>query len=230
MPTATLTRRLLPALLLIVFTAGVASAQVPHPSEVFGFTPGDDYKLATYSQMLDYYRQLDAASDRVHLREIGTSVLGKPLLLLFISSEENLQNLERWRATSEQLARARIDEATARRLAVEGKAIVWIDGGLHATEVAGAQMTPLLAHRVVTEESAEMQRIRDNTILLLMPVMNPDGLDIVASWYKHTLGTPYETTRPPWLYHYYVGHDNNRDWFMNNMPESQAVTEVLYNQ
>ena len=218
------------AALLIFCGAGAASAQVPHPSDVFGFTPGDDYKLATYSQMLDYYQQLDAASDRVQMREIGTTVLGRSLLLLFISSEENLERLEHWRNVSEQLARARIDEETARRLAAEGKSITWIDGGLHASEVAHAQMTTLLAHRVATEETPEMQRIRDNTILLLMPVMNPDGLDIIASWYKHTLGTPFETTRPPWLYHYYVGHDNNRDWFMNNMPESQAVTQVLYNE
>ena len=212
-------------------TVAALSAQTPpHPKDVFGFTPGDDYKLATYEQMLDYYEQLDLASDRVQLREIGKSVLGRPLLLLVISSEENLRQLERWRRTGEQLARARVDQATARQLAAEGKAIVWIDGGLHATEVAHAQMTTLLAYRVAAEESPEMQRIRDNVILLLMPVMNPDGLDIVAAWYQRNLGTPFETTRPPWLYHHYIGHDNNRDWFMNNMPESQAVTRVLYNE
>ena len=223
-------RRITTWAVVCALMAGEAAAQAPHPSDVFSFTPGDDYKLATYSQMLAYYRALDAASDRVEMREIGRSVLDKPLLLLLISSEENLRSLETWRSTSERLARARMDDATARTLADEGKAIVWIDGGLHATEVAGAQMTPVLAYRVATEETAEMRHIRDNTILLLMPVMNPDGLDIVASWYRHTLGGPYETTRPPWLYHYYVGHDNNRDWFMNNMPESRAVTEILYNR
>ena len=205
-------------------------AQVPHPKDVFGFTPGDDYQLATYSQFQDYFQKLDEASDRVMMREIGKSVLGKPMMLLFISSEENLKQLEKWRTTSEQLARARIDDETAQKLAAEGKTIVWVDGGLHATEVAGAQMTPLLAHRVATEETAEMQKIRENTIMLLMPVMNPDGLDIVASWYRQNRGTPFETTRPPWLYHFYIGHDNNRDWFMNNMPESKAVTNTLYNE
>jgi len=220
------------ALLLtgLLLPAAYLNAQVPHPKEVFGFTPGDDYQLATYQQMLEYYRKLAAASERVELREIGKSVLGKPLLLLFISSEENLRQLDKWRGISEQLARARIDEATAQNLAQNGKAVVWIDGGLHATEVAGAQMTPLLAHRVATEETPEMQHIRQEVILMLMPVMNPDGLNIVADWYKKNRGTPYETTRPPWLYHHYVGHDNNRDWFMNNMPESRAVTELLYNQ
>ena len=216
-----------------LITIGLVSqslAQVPHPSDIFGFMPGDDYKLATYDQMLEYYQALDEASPRVMMREIGTSVLGEPLLLLFISSRSNLRRLDRWRETSEKLARARISDAEARELADEGKAIIWIDGGLHATEVAGAQMTPLLAYRVATEESPEMKHIRENTILLLMPVMNPDGLDIIANWYEHTVGGPFEATRPPWLYHFYVGHDNNRDWFMNNMPESKAVTEVLYNE
>ena len=206
------------------------NAQLPHPKDVFGFTPGDDYQLATYEQMLDYYQQLAKNSDRVQLKEIGNSVLGKPLLLLMISSKKNLKKLEKWRNISEQLARAKVDASVAKEMAAEGKAIVWIDGGLHATEVAGAQMTPLLAHRIATEESDEVQKIRENCILLLMPVMNPDGLDIIASWYKQQLKTPFEMTRPPWLYHHYIGHDNNRDWFMNNMPESKAVTQVLYNE
>ena len=197
---------------------------------MFGFTPGDDYKLASYEQMEAYFRQLAAGSDRVQLRQIGSSVLGRPLLLLTISSPENLANLERYRSISEQLARARVDETTAGALASEGKAVVWIDGGLHATEVAHGQMTSLLAHRVATEESAEMRSIRDNVIFLLMPEMNPDGLEIVRNWYMNQLGTPYEQTNPPEIYHHYVGHDNNRDFFMNNMPESKAVSMVLYNE
>jgi hypothetical protein len=200
------------------------------PEEVFGFRPGDDYKLASYEQMETYYRQLAAASDRVQLREIGESVLGRPLFLLTISTAENLANLDRYRDISEQLARARPDPETADALAREGKAVVWIDGGLHATEVAHAQMTSLLAHRVATEESAEMQAIRENVIFLLMPVMNPDGLEIVRKWYASQLDTPYEQTSPPEIYHHYVGHDNNRDFFMNNMPESKAVAKVLYNE
>ena len=218
-------------LLATVLTVGLqAQPTVPHPSEVLGFTPGDDYKLARYDQLLEYFEALEAASDRVAMRQIGESVLGRPLILLYISSADNIQNLERLKYISASLARARIDDVEAQALSESGKAVVWIDGGLHATEVAGAQMSPLLAWRVATEESDEMHHIRDNTIMLLMPVMNPDGLDIVASWYDHTVGGPFEASRPPWLYHYYVGHDNNRDWFMNNMPESKAVTEVLYNE
>ncbi len=216
--------------ILALACASVAFSQPPRPADVIGFVPGSDYKLADWDQLVEYYRALDSASDRVQLIEIGRSVLQKPLLLLYLSSEDNLLRLDDWREMSESLARARIDDATARRYADEGKAIVWLDAGLHATEVAPSQMMPLLAYRIATEESAEMQKIRDNVIVLLMPCMNPDGLDIVASWYQKNLGTPFETTRPPELYHHYVGHDNNRDWFMNNMPESKAVTAVLYRQ
>ena len=215
---------------LFISFSTLAAAEVPRPEEVIGFEPGDDYKLANWEELIEYYRALDAASDRVVLREIGRSVLGKPLLVLYVSSEENLRKLDRWREMSEALARARIDDETARRYSEEGKAVVWIDAGLHATEVSPSQMMPHLAYRVVTEESKEMERIRDRVILLLMPSMNPDGLDIVQGWYEKNLGTPYETTRPPELYHHYIGHDNNRDWFMNNMPESRAVTEVLYQE
>ena len=164
---------------MCTFLAVSTLAAPQSPEEVFGFRPGDDYKLAGYDQMLAYYRQLAAESDRVQIRQIGESALGRPLLLLTISSEANLADLDRYRDISMQLARARVDEDTAIDLANQGKAVVWIDAGLHATEVAHAQMAPLLAHRVATEESAEMRMIRDNVIFLLMPGMNPDGLEIV---------------------------------------------------
>src|SRR5699024_6440256 len=149
-------------------------------------------------------------------------------ILLFISSNQNIQQLDKWRNISEKLARARIGSAEAQKLANEGKAIVWIDGGMHASELAHGQMTPELAYRVATEETPEMQHIRQNVILLLMPVMNPDGLDMVKNWYDQNLGTPYENSRTPWLWQRYVGHDNNRDWFMGNMPETRNVMKILY--
>jgi hypothetical protein len=205
--------------------------QVPHPREVLGFDPGDDYKMADYSQMLEYYEALDRSSDRVQKIEIGQSTHGKPMLLLFISSEENLRQLDRWKEISARLARAEgLDDEDARTLAREGKAVVWIDGGMHATERAHAQMTPLLAYKVATEETPEMQNIRDNVIFLLMPVINPDGLDIVAHWYWRNLGTPFENTGPPELYQEYVGHDNNRDWYMILQKETQNIARVVYNE
>lgn len=203
---------------------------VPSPKDVYGFRVGDDYKLADYAQIEDYLTKLDNTSNRVKKIEIGETVLGRKMYLLFISTEENLAQLDKWKDISAKLARARISDDEAVKLSEEGKAIVWIDGGMHSTELAHGQMTSELAYTLATSETAEMKRIRENVITLLMPVMNPDGLDIVVDWYRKNLGTPYETSRPPILYHYYMGHDNNRDWFMNNMPETYNVTKILYNE
>jgi hypothetical protein len=208
----------------------VFGQKIPGPEEVIGFRMGEDYKLADYTQITDYLRLLDERSERVQMVQIGTTVLGKPMYVLFISSEDNLRQLDRWKEISTQMARARISDSEAQQLAQEGKAIVWIDGGIHSTELAATQFPPELAHMVATEESPEMQKIRDNVIFMLMPNINPDGLDIVADWYRKNLGTPYETTRPPVLYHYYVGHDDNRDWFMNTQPETRAVTNLLFRE
>ena len=214
----------------ILLIASGAHGAPKSPAEMFGFEPGDDYKLASYEQQEAFFHQLADESDRVLLRQIGLTPLGRKLYVLTISSPENLANLERYRSISEQLARGRVDSATAERLANEGKAVVWIDGGLHATELAHGQMTPSLAWRAAMEDSPEMRQIREDVIFLLMPGMNPDGLEIVRKWYQSQLGTPFETTNPPELYHHYVGHDNNRDFFMNNMPESKAVAKVVYNE
>jgi hypothetical protein len=147
-----------------------------------------------------------------------------PIHLVFISSEENLARLDRWREIAERLARAHdVDEAEARRPRRGGEAIVWIDNGLHSTEVAHAQHGPLLAWYMATDESEETRRIRDDVILLLVPQMNPDGHEVVVNWYRRNLGTEWETTSPPEVYHEYVGHDINRDWFMFRQNESQAV-------
>ncbi len=218
-----------PLVVVITGFSGLLQAQVPEPAEIIGFAPGTDYKLAKYAQIERYFRALGTASDRVVVEEIGSSSLGRPLLLAVISSEENLRDRDRYRAISQRLAQAKdLSDQEARRLAVEGKAIVWIDGGLHATEVAHGQMTSELAHWVATDEGDEARRIRENAIVLVMANMNPDGLDIVADWYERNLGSPFETTRPPELYHHYVGHDNNRDWYMFTQAETRAVANQLY--
>jgi hypothetical protein len=220
--------------LLIFIGLGAAPGQtprVPEPADVFGFKPGTDYKLATHAQIVEYFRRLDAASDRVIVEEIGKTVEGRPLILASISSEANIKNRARYKEIARQLATARgIESAKARALAKEGKAIVWIDGGLHATEVAHAQHTPEFGWWVATDESDEARRMRENAILLLMPVMNPDGLEVVTNWYARNLGTPFETTSPPLLYHHYIGHDNNRDWYMFTQNETEAVARVLYHE
>lgn len=223
-------KALLAAVFLLACASLAVAQKVPSPKDVYGFRVGDDYKLADYAQIEDYLTQLDNASNRVKKIELGETVLGRKMYLLFISSENNLAQLDKWKDISTKLARATVSDQEAVQLSQEGKAIVWVDGGMHSTELAHGQMTSELAYTLATSETAEMKKIRENVITLLMPVMNPDGLDIVVDWYRKNMGTPYETSRPPILYHYYMGHDNNRDWFMNNMPETYNVTKILYNE
>ncbi|MGH9673659.1 MAG: M14 family metallopeptidase, partial [Bryobacteraceae bacterium] len=215
---------------LLALATALVSAQVPAPREHFGFTPGDDYKLADYTQIATYFQKLAKASDRIRLIEFGKSAHGKAMFLAVISSPENLKNLEHFRRISRRLALAEATEDEARRLAAEGKAIVWIDSGIHASEVAPVQHAPHLAHRMITGEDEETRRIRQNVILLQCPVINPDGLDWIAHWYRGNAGTPYELAPLPHLYQKYAGHDNNRDWFMLNLEETRHVTRLFYHE
>ncbi len=178
--------------------------------------------------MLDYYRKLDASSDRIKVIEVGPTAQGRPMILAVISSEANMAELDKYRAISEKLARGPLTEQEALELARSGKSVVWIDGGLHASEVGHAQFSPELAFRIVSDESEAIRTIRDNVIFLQMPVMNPDGLDLVVDWYKRNLGTRFETSPLPELYHKYAGHDNNRDWYMMTQPETRNVSRLLY--
>ena len=221
------------AVILLCFMSAslVFSAQPPKPGELIGFELGTDYKIATYEQIHRYFLELDKASDRVVVEEIGRSTLDRPLILAFISSKENLQKRDRYREINKSLALARgLSDREAQQLASEGITTVWIDGGLHASELAGSQFTPELAYWLATDESAEARRIRDKVLLLLMPNMNPDGLDIVAEWYGENLGTAFETAPVPKLYHHYVGHDNNRDWYMFTQDETKAAADIFYHR
>ncbi len=220
-------------------SAPTLTAQVPTPADIIGFAPGEDYTLASYEPIAAYFEALAASTDRMVLTEIGESTRGRPLYLAAISAPDNLRNLERYREITRTLAYARDPDAgygsilpdqEARALAREGKAIVWIDGGLHATEVAHGQVMPEMAHYFVTDDSDETRNIRENTILLLMPNLNPDGLNIVADWYMSNVGSEFEMARVPELYHHYIGHDNNRDWYMLTQVETQAVTRQLYHE
>ncbi|MYK01098.1 MAG: peptidase M14, partial [Gemmatimonadales bacterium] len=222
---------------LIAGCSAGGGGDVPMPAEIIGFAPGEDYKLANYGGIKAYFEALAASTDRMALERIGESTRGEPLYLAAISSPSNLRRLGRIKEITRTLAYARDPEAgygsvlaeeEARALAREGVAIVWIDGGLHATEVAHGQLMPEMAHHFVTDESPETRRVRDNAVVLLMPNMNPDGLNIVADWYMSNVGGEFEMARVPELYHHYVGHDNNRDWYMLTQVETQAVTRQLY--
>jgi hypothetical protein len=216
--------------LVLTLLISVAAAAVPAPKEHFGYEPGTDYKLANYEEISGYFKKLAAASDRIKLVEYGRTSLGKPSYLAVISSAGNLANLDRYREINQRLALGIAGADEARSLAREGKAIVWIDSGLHASEVAPAQHSPELAYKMLTDESEEVARIRQNVILLQVPVINPDGLDMIVQWYRKNLGTPYELAPLPALYQKYAGHDNNRDWFMLNLQETRNATRLLFRE
>jgi hypothetical protein len=210
--------------------ACLATAGVPTPKEHFGFEPGDDYKLANYGEIIGYFQKLAAASDRIKLVEYGKTSMGRPSYLAFISSPENLKRLDEFKAMNRKLALGAARPEAVQSLTRDGRSIVWIDSGLHATEVAPAQHSPMLAYKMLTDESEETRRIRDNVILLQVPVINPDGLDMVVDWYRKNLGTPYELAPLPVLYQKYAGHDNNRDWFMMNLQETRNVSKLLFHE
>ncbi len=201
------------------------SAGIPTPESVFGFAPGADKKLANYEQVVEYYRKVDAASDRVKLVEAGKSTQGRTFTFALVSSKANLDRIDRYREIARRLAHPEgLSEADARALAREGKAFVHIDGGLHSSEVAGPQHTPLLLYDILRRANErDMAAILDNVILMLWPTINPDGHSMVADHYMARVGTPNESQGLPVLYQEYVGHDNNRDAYMLNMVESRVM-------
>jgi hypothetical protein len=202
---------------------------LPSPESVLGYQVGADFHLATYDEALTYFQKLAQASDRITLLKVeGQTSYGRDWYFAVISSRENLQNLEKYRRIAQRLAHPQgLTDEQARQLAAEGKPIVHIDGGLHATEVAGPQHTLQLAYDILSRaEEPKTRTILDHVILMLWPTINPDGQNIVANWYRANVGTPYEISPPPELYQKYVGHDNNRDAYMLNMIESREIART----
>jgi hypothetical protein len=199
---------------------------------VLGFTPGDDRKVADWRQITDYFGRLNARGGRVRVQTVGTSTLGRPVLAAFISSPENIRELDRYREIQRRLADPRLvrDEAERDRLMREGKTVVVVSCSIHSTEIVASQMSMQLAYELASAQDAETREILDNTILILIPSPNPDGIDIVADWYRRSLAKPWEGSEPPELYHHYSGHDDNRDWFMLNLAETRAVTRLLWRE
>jgi hypothetical protein len=232
-----MSKRIVALLLLWVCLISAATAQkkISTPGEVLGFAPGEDRKLASWDQVVDYFQKLDAASDRVVFETLGNTTMGKPFVMATISSPANLARLEELKKIQDQLADPRTlgPLATRERKAAElirrGKTIVLITCGIHSTEVGSYLSSMLIAHRLASSTEPDVQKILDNTIVLLVPSLNPDGVDIVKNWYDKTLGTPFEGTDPPELYHKYTGHDNNRDWYAFTQVETQLTVDKIHN-
>ncbi|HSL20006.1 MAG TPA: M14 metallopeptidase family protein [Vicinamibacterales bacterium] len=218
---------LIAVLTLTVCPAVQAQGPVP-PPKVGPSTVGDDYFVANYTQLLDYWNQLDKLSERMKIVEIGKTAEGRPMVMAIITSPENHKKLARYKEISHRLGRAEgITEPQARALASEGKAVVWEDGGLHATEILNSQVLFWQAYQMVSQNDAETLRFLNDVILLLVPV-NPDGLELTANWYMRDPDPKQRNMQLPRLYHKYVGHDNNRDSFMANQPETEAINRQMY--
>ncbi|HVH67504.1 MAG TPA: M14 family zinc carboxypeptidase [Gemmatimonadales bacterium] len=208
-----------------------AAPRIPTPRSVLGFEPGDDRKLADWPTLVRYYQALAAGSDRLRYRELGRTTLGAPFIALIVSSPQNLRRLDHYRELNDKLAdprglrNAKETDETVR----DGRTVVLITSGIHSNEVGGNLTPTLLAYRLAADTAAATRAILDNVILLLVPSLNPDGVNIVTRWYNRTLGTAAEGTDPPELYHHYVGHDNNRDWYAFTQVETQLVVDSIYN-
>ncbi len=208
---------------------------IPTPKDMLGFVPGEDRKLASWNQVIEYFTALAKASERVNFETLGNSTMGKPFVMATISAPENLARLSEYKKIQELLADPRklgptgVRDRKATELIKRGKTIVLITCGIHSTEVGSYLSSMLIAHRLAASNDPEIQRMLRDTIILLVPSLNPDGVDIVKNWYDKTLGTPYEGTDPPELYHKYTGHDNNRDWYAFTQVETQITVDKIHN-
>jgi len=215
--------------LLLFFLAQILVAQVPSPKSHFGFSIGDNYHLATFTQTEAYFQKVAKASPRAKLQSIGKTEEGRNQYMLIVSSPKNIKNLAKYKAISQRLARAEnLTESEAKALAKEGKAVVWIDGGLHATETVGIHQLVESVYQFTTRTDEETMRILDNTIILFVHA-NPDGQELVSNWYMRQKDTLKRSTEfLPRLYEKYIGHDNNRDFYMMNTSEAANMARQQY--
>ncbi len=205
-------------------------APVPTPASILGFEPGTERRLVDWDPIVRYFRALTAASDRVRVRELGRTTNGAALIAAFISSPANLARLDALRDIQRLLADPRLvrESAASEALLRRGKVFVLITSSVHSTEVGGF-FSPLdIAYRLATDTSSGTRGILDNSVVILVPSLNPDGVNIVSRWYSQTLGSNAEGTSPPELYHHYAGHDNNRDWYAFTQVETRLVVDSLY--
>src|SRR2546428_339161 len=219
-------------LLLFLSIATIqAQTRITTPKEQFGFHIGDDYVVVNYTQYVDYLKKLSRESDRLKVEEIGKSSDGRSMYLAIITSPENQKNPERYKEISRRLAAAEgLDEDQARALAAEGKAVVWIDGGLHATEVLGAQQLIENIYQLVNRTDPETMRLL-NDVVILNCLVNPDGTELVSNWYmKAADATKRSITDIPRLYNKYAGHDDNRDFYMTALAETEAINRILFRE
>jgi hypothetical protein len=214
----------------LVLGAWSLFAAVPTPESYFGHPIGADRTVLDWSRVVGYFQTLAKSSDRLRFEELGKTADGRPFIAVTIADAATLKNLDRYREIQQRLADPRkTTPAEAEKLILEGKTVVLLTCSIHATEIASTHTSVEYAYKLLTEDSPHNRAILKDVILILVPSLNPDGVDIVTNWYRKTLGTPYEGSNPPELYHKYVGHDNNRDWYIFSQPETQLTIGKLHN-
>ena len=218
----------IPTLILSVLVLPVWG-EIPSPEGSLGFQVGADRKLADWQEIVSYFRELEQSSDRVVVQELGRTTQDNPFLLVVISHPDTLADLATFQRIQETLADPRKIEGDVQELIEQGKTVLLTTCAVHSTEVASAQMSMELAYDLARGEDPETEEILKNVIFLLVPSLNPDGVNTVNHWYRQTLGTPAEGVSPPELYHPYVGHDNNRDWYMLTQKETRLAVEEIHN-
>jgi murein tripeptide amidase MpaA len=206
------------------------ASEILSPEEHLGYLVGTEGKLADWSEIVEYFKNVGEASPRIHIEKLGETTEENPFILAIITSEENMSRLEELRQVQLKLSNPHnLSEGEAEELLKRGKTVVLITCSIHSTEVGGSQMSMELLHRLATENSDEIEEILDNVVFLLVPSLNPDGNIKVFEWYEKYLGTPYEGSSPPYIYHKYAGHDNNRDWYMFTLKETQLTVTKVHN-
>jgi len=217
---------------LLLACAFLSAQTLPTPEQFFGHKVGADKKMIRWDKIVDYMRLVGRASNRVVLQDLGKTTNGNPFVLLIISSPANLRNIESLKKINRRIFDPRLvsTEDEARSLVRDGKLFVLVSCSMHASEVGATQMSPEAVYRLATDDSPVTRKILDNVVFLLIPCLNPDGEIMVTDWYNKTLGTPYEDSPLPWLYHPYTGHDNNRDAYMFTQIETRLIGRVLYKE
>ena len=221
--------RLLAAVLISAAPLTAQKPPVPTPASILGFEPGADRKLPSWKQITDYFRAVERTSPRVQVHELGKTTLGRPFLAVFISDSATLKHLDRYQMIQRKLMNPRLrGKDELENLLAAGKNIILITSAIHSTESGGFTTPLVIADRLARGDTPEARQILANTIIMLVPSQNPDGVDIVGDWYRSTLGTKAEGTSPPELYHHYTGHDDNRDWYAFTQPETRYTVDSLY--
>ncbi|MCH7855757.1 MAG: hypothetical protein IIB37_03310 [Gemmatimonadetes bacterium] len=209
----------------------LSAQDVPTPESHFGYEMGSEQNLANWTELTAYYEVLAQTSGRVKVDTLGLTTMGRPFVMVTVTSEENQERLSELHDIQMRLADPRrvSGEEELRGLIEAGRTVVLITHGIHSTEVGGAQTAARLLYRLASSNEERVREILDNVILLDIPSLNPDGTEWVADWYNEWLGTEYEASPLPWLYHYYVGHDNNRDWYAFTQKETQHTVLGAHN-